>query len=371
MTEITQFGRDDADDVAALFQSVFRDPNRDAPRSLTDYLRQLYLEMPGCDPEIMPLVHRGANGRVNGFVGVTVVRMQHCDRPVRAAICGPLMVNRDDADPMIAPRLLKTFLAGPQDLSFSETTGDASTRMWVGLRGNTMPTYSLDWVRVLKPASFLVDIGTAKVRQLGLMAPAARWIDTRRARRMAKGALRWSGLPSEWPIQGGLHASEIDADRFSELVEPLTSHFPVRPIWQAGQLAAILSDAQVKPATGKLILCQVSKDDASPIGAFAYHVREGGIARVLQVLSRPGLAGPVLDCLMLDAANRGASGLRGRIQPPLLEAMMGRRIWFTHTASSVVHSRDKTLLDACLNGQVFFNGLCGELWNRLNGGSFD
>lgn len=370
MSEIAPFRRDDADDIAALFQSVFRDAKRDAPDSLTRYLRRLYLEMPGSDPQIVPLVHRSASGRINGFVGVTAMQMQCGDRPVRAAIGGSLMVNRDDADAMIAPRLLKAFLAGPQDISFSETTGDAATRMWLGLRGHTMPSYSLEWVRILRAASFLVDIGSTKIRPLGLMAPLARRIDTMRAQRMAPGALKWSGIPSEWPIYGGFTACQVDADRFSALVDPLLAHFPLRPVWGTGQLEAILSDAQLKPAAGKLILCQVSKGGAPPIGLFAYYVREGGIASVLQILAKPGFAGPVLDCLMLDAAARGASGLRGRIQPPLLEAMMGRRIAFTHTTSSVVHSRDQTLVDTCRSGQVFFNGLCGEHWNRLNGGTF-
>jgi len=42
-----------------------------------------------------------------------------------------------------------------------------------------------------------------------------------------------------------------------------------------------------------------------------------------------------------------------------------------HVASTVVHSRDQTIVEACRDGQGFFNGISGEYWSRLIGGSFD
>ena len=119
------------------------------------------------------------------------------------------------------------------------------------------------------------------------------------------------------------------------------------------------------------MLASVSTPGGVPIGAFLYHLRPGGIARVLQILTAPGHAGPVIDCLIGHAAQRGAAGLRGRTQPALLGAMLGRRIAVTHLASTVVHAREQALVDALLAGQGFFNGLAGESWSRLVGGRFE
>lgn len=44
--------------------------------------------------------------------------------------------------------------------------------------------------------------------------------------------------------------------------------------------------------------------------------------------------------------------------------MLGRRIAFTHLASTVVHAREQALVDAFLAGQGFFNGLAGEAQAR-------
>ncbi len=83
---------------------------------------------------------------------------------VRAAICGSLMVEGRDRDPLAGARLLKAFVDGPQDLSFSETANEVSTQLWTRLRGVVLPQYSLDWVRVIRPAGFVVDLAASRVR---------------------------------------------------------------------------------------------------------------------------------------------------------------------------------------------------------------
>ena len=69
MSEIRSLDHADVPAVAGMFQRVFRD-ERTASPALADYMRQLYLHGPGCDPEIRPLVHVNDEGRITGFVGV-------------------------------------------------------------------------------------------------------------------------------------------------------------------------------------------------------------------------------------------------------------------------------------------------------------
>lgn len=371
MSNIRPLTSEDIPAVAGLFQKIFRNSDKGPPQALTAYLRHLYLEAPGCDPEINPLVHVNNAGRISGFVGVNALPMRHNGRSLRAAICGSLMVEDRDSDPMAGARLLKAFLAGPQDLSFSETASEVSAQMWTRLRGLVLPQYSLDWVRVIRPAAFALDLVARRLRPARSLAPLARAFDGRYRGKMTRGELRWSAVPAEASTPGALQVGDIDRESFAELFPLLTRQFAVQPAWTEAQFAHILGDATEKPDYGEPHLAAVKARTGAPVGAFFYHMRPGGIARVLQVLALPGQAVSVLDCLIDHAAARGAAAVNGRTQPALLDAMMGRRIGFVHAASTVIHSRDEELLDAFRHGQGFINGLAGEHWSRLIGGRFE
>lgn len=360
----------DIEAVAALFQEVFRNPATPPPPSLAAYLRWHYLGMPGCDPEIAPLVHAEPDGRVTGFIGLNAQTMDWSGRTVRAGIASALMVSDGAGDKLAGARLVKAALAGPQDITLTETATDVSARMWVGARAALLPQYSLDWIRVLRPGSYLVDLAASRLGAARFLAPLGRGLDRVSGRRAADAGLNWSGLPDGWVGQGGLAATEIDAAAFAALVGPLSEQFALRPAWSEGQLDTLLACARQKPDWGALVLAAANTRGGKPVGAFAYYVRPGQVCRVLQVLALPGQAGPVLDCLLGDALRRGVVALRGRTQPALLEAMLGRRVAFVNEASSLVHSRDERLVEACRGGELFFNGIAGEYWSRLVGGSF-
>ncbi|MGF6176343.1 hypothetical protein [Ensifer sp. 4252] len=371
MSEIRSLEAPDIPAIAGMFQRVFRNDKTPPPTTLTDYMRELYLDAPGCDPEIRPLVHVNAEGRISGFVGVNVLPMTLDGRQLRAAICGSLMVEDRETDPMAGARLLKAFLAGPQDLSFSETASEVSTQMWTRLRGIVLPQYSLDWVRVIRPATFALSVASNRIKLARLANPLAHGLDRVHRKRMARGQQRWSAVPDSGTSQANYTVTDIDKAAFANLLPSLTAQFPLRPNWAEEQLAHILHDAVQKPDQGDAIFASVAARTGAIVGAFVYYARSGGIGRVLQILALPGQAGPVIDGLIDHAAARGVAGLRGRTQPALLEAMLGRRIAFVHVASTVVHARDAGILQAFRNSQAFLNGLAGEHWSRLIGGHFD
>ncbi len=91
----------------------------------------------------------------------------------------------------------------------------------------------------------------------------------------------------------------------------------------------------------------------------------------MQILASPGQEGAVIDRMLDHAARRGLVALRGRTQPALLDAMLGRRFAFLHASSSIVHARDTALMEFFGSGKAFFNGFAGESWARLIGDSFD
>lgn len=370
MSQVRPLQAADIPAVAGLFQRTFRNGRRPPPPALETYLRRLYLEGPVCDPDIASLVHVASEGDISGFVGVNVLPMSHGPRKLRAAICGSLMAEQRTNDPMAGARLLRTFLAGPQEISFSETANALSTQMWTRLRGVALPQYSLDWLRVIRPSAFMLDMASRRIGAARRFDPLARGLDRYLRGRMQENELRWTGVPAIWTSKG-LKVTEIDQAGFAALVEPLTRQFALRPDWSEEQLAHIIAEASRKPDYGEVVFASVSSATGALIGAFLYHAHPGRVARVLQVLAMPGQAGAVIDCLIGDAAERGAAGLRGRTQPALLAAMLGRRVAFTQPASTVVHSRDEELVNAFLSSQGFFNGLAGEHWNRLAGEPFE
>ncbi|WDZ80797.1 hypothetical protein PWG15_23845 (plasmid) [Ensifer adhaerens] len=370
MSEVRSLERADIPAIAGMFQRVFRNDQRTPPPTLAPYMQHLYLDAPGCDPEIRPLVHVNDRGVISGFVGVNVLPMVLNGRRLRAAICGSLMVEDHENDPLAGARILKAFLAGPQDLSFSETASDVSAQMWTRLRGVVLPQYSLDWVRVIRPASFSLSVASSRIKLARLAAPFAQAADSVYRKWMAPGEQRWSAVSATGTNQTGLTTQETDRNGFAAVVDRFIAQFPLRPEWAEGQLDYILGDAEQKPEQGELVYALVTARTGALVGTFAYYAKAGGIGRVLQLLALPGQAGPVIDCLIDHASRRGLPGLRGRTQPALMEAMLGRRIAFLHVASAVLHSRDPAIVQACRDGQGFFNGIAGEHWCRLIAGHF-
>ena len=368
MSEIRALQSSDIPALAGMFQRVFRDPRAPASKSLADYLQHFYLDAPGQSIGIESLVHLNDGGEMTGFVGATGLPMTFEGRQLRAAICGSLMVEGREADPLAGARLLKAFLAGPQDLSFSETASEVSASMWMKLRGVALPQYSLDWLRIIRPAGFFVELGRSRIGAARFLRPLARKTDDVLCRRMGADELRWSGIPSSWNGQGSFKTIEVSAEAFAELFVRLTARFKLRPDFPDDQLAYILQDAKQARAEGEAVFCKVEARTGAVVGAFVYHGDAGRIGRVLQILAIPGQERQVINCLIAHAAERGVVALRGRTQPALLEAMLGRRIAFTHIASSVIHAKDPDILQAFQNGDGFFNGLAGEHWSRLAAG---
>jgi len=89
------------------------------------------------------------------------------------------------------------------------------------------------------------------------------------------------------------------------------------------------------------------------------------------MMAAPGSEGAVIDALIGHAADNGATAVTGRTKPYLMEAMLGRRIGFTNSVSSMINTRDPDILAAISRGDVMLNGLVGEQWSPMIGNRFD
>jgi hypothetical protein len=352
--------------VTMLYQDTFFERRKAPSPSLMACLEDFYLSGPSADPDIPSLVHVDGRGEISGFVGINVVPMVFAGTRLRAAFCGALMVRDRASDPMAGARLLKGFLAGSQDVSLSETANKTSREMSRALKGKALAPYSLEWMKVLRPAAFGCDtaLRNSPLRRFAL--PVARGLD---------GLHQWSGLGRidkdfHRHSQGPLSVRLVDSKAFADVIGPLTSHYDLRLDWTDSQLRSVVAQAFEKPRYGQAIAALVTDTKGYPIGAFLYHLRQGGVGRVLQVLSQPGRESQIIDLMLADADGRGAAGLRGRTQPALLEAMLGKGILFANASSTVVFTRDEAIMGCFRNGQAFVNGLAGESWGPHIGGEF-
>jgi hypothetical protein len=369
MGELRPLAASDLPGVANLFQRIFKNVPPPAPDALVCYLKALFLEAPDQDSEILSQVYLKPDGSVGGFIGALPLPMSLHGTPVRAAVAVCLMVDNHLGNPLVGARLLRAFLAGSQDISLGETASETTVGMWLNLRGIVLPAYSLEWVRIIKPGQFVVELLGNRIPAARALTPLAWPLDAWLRRRMQGRASRWVNVPPSLDLPNNRTCPDLDVDNetLCELVPQFTSTFSLHPRWTQSRLRYILADAEKKTEYGGIVRRVVTMPNGTPIGAFIYHGRPGRIGHVLQVLAANGQAESVIDRLVNHATASGIVALKGRTQPALLPSMMTRRFGFIHSTSSIAYARDPALLKPFLTGDAFFNGLAGEAWTRLIG----
>lgn len=347
--------------VAALFRRTFLPRGRRGSVPLETYLKDVFLDHPWRDAALQPLVYVNGEGAVEGFIGVLPIRLVHQGETVRAASAGSLMVEHAADNPLAGARLMRTFLAGPQDFSVSDSANDVSQRMWEKLGGRTAASYSMEWLRVLRPAGFAAAVLADRRRGLGFLRPLAVPADAV-ATRLARGM-----FAAEPPAEAG---ADVDDATLLDVIPHLTERYAIRPDWDRQSLAWFLAHAGEKERYGPLVRRVVRNRKGAAIGVSLYCVRRRGIAFAVQTLAERGAEDAVIADLLADARRRGAVAVRGRVQPEFADALLRRHAVFVHAASTVVQSRRADLLSVVASGEALLTGLAGESWTRLIGGFF-
>lgn len=369
MSEIRHLAQADMPDVTHLFQQIFRDHTTPPSAALTAYLQYLYIGFAG---ESTPAskVLTDDHGAICGFIGIHCFDYIYNGQTLKAAMVGSLMVENHEQQPMGGARLMRSLLDDDYDLILTETASETTAAMWKKLNAVQLTGYSLDWLRIIRPLGFAVDTAASKVRLFNLFKPLTNWVDGRKRLTMAGNSLRWSATPQNWPAAQALQCSAINAAEFAELYMQFSNSFSCRPQWDEQQLTARLKDAVQKPDYGDAHMVKLTTKTGKAVGLFLYHLQTGKTARVLELLSHPKAASQTIDALVHHAACNGAVAIRGRTQPEMMEAMLGKRIAFTHLASTMVWAKNPDMLQPFMHGQAQLNGLAGEHWSRLTGNSF-
>jgi hypothetical protein len=354
----------DVEGVARLFQKTFRDPRKAAPTSLAAYIEAVFLNHPWQDNDRVSKIIVDADGVVIGFVGVLPQRLQYGDSVIRTSVLGSLMSHEPQRNPLVGARLLRAALHSQQDVAMSESANPLSLKMWEKSGGVTLPLHSLNWARILRPASLpmaLLGERVSLARKATALTAPLDWLAQRLAPQI---------LAIEAPDGPAGEDVEVGADEFASTIPALCARYSIRPVWDASILGWMLEHAATKARYGTMNMRLVRGRGGRIVGGYIYYGKAGGIAFALQLFAEPKFERLVVGNLLSHIAARGFSAVRGRVQPEFLDALVRQHSLLFRRSAAVMHTRNDELRTALLDGSALITGLAAEAWTRLIGDDF-
>jgi hypothetical protein len=358
MTEIRSLTSDDIPAVAKIFQKVFRNPKDAPPPGLIRCMNELFFEHPWRDPQISSKVYITPEGVIGGYIGVIPLRMNLNGRVLRAAAPTTIAVAEPARNPFAGAQLLRTFLNGAQDISVSEPINPIAVGMWEKFGARAATLESMEWVAVLRPASFALVLAQQKFSPFRFLRALGTPLDKLAARDLAKDRHRQN-------IQVEVINRHVPQDDFIPLFLNMADAYDLRPDWDEHSCKWQMDHASGNVKRGPLYRRIVSDQAGKVLGAYVYHAQPGGIAWIVQLLTYPETAAQVVDSLLTQIREAGCVAAKGRTQQRLVEPLLKRRALMFRRHSAIVHARDETLVKAVHEGRAITSGFAGETWTRL------
>jgi hypothetical protein len=353
LDRIREFDSCDIEQVAELHRKLFK-LEIARPEKHHAYFAREFLS--GRSEGLPSLVCESDGGRIVGFLGVAVRRFSFGNRSIRAALSSQFIVKPEVRGRLTGVQLLREFLRGPQDLSFTDEANETSKKIWVALGGSTSTLQGIHWVIPLRPV------------QLACSRYVPRWLTT--AVRGPAGildrlisAFPFSPLRNDrLPFAGEPLSNEVILNGLDEL----TSKCDIRPSYERSSLAALIERAGGK-AQGMLRARLLRGEGNRIAGWYMFCCKPGGLAEVLQIASREDCRQGVVAHLISDAKDHGAIAAVGRLEPGLAEAFANQfSLFFRRQHMMLVHSRCPEVLSAIHSGRAFITRLEGEWCLRFD-----
>jgi len=355
--------REHIPDVVELLSGGGQRRGSGGQAALCRYLEEVYFDNPWYDPELTSLVCEDGSGRLDGFLGVMARPMVlHDGQPVRAAASSNFRVRGAAGEaaprhPFAAIALLKRFFEGPQDLAVANGANRLSKKIWETCGGVSLPLYSLDWLRAIRPARAVLELAAGQrsrplPRGLRLLADAldlaaGNWL-TRRLLPDLGGA--------------GYELHELDAPSVIDALAHARG-FDLKPRYDADSLAWLLEMGRRKAVGGRSRAMAVREQvQQRPVGWFVYYQKRERVGEVLQLVAADGHLETVLRAAIRDAAAQGLALLRGDVDARDLQLYRDTSCLLNTGRWMLVHPRRPGLVETFLCGRALFTGLDGERW---------
>jgi GNAT superfamily N-acetyltransferase len=319
-------------------------------RSFTPVAREVltsqveaFFTNPFYDPEIAPLVY-DLQGEVVGMIGVIPRRVRFQDTLLRCAVSTHFLVAPDHQRSGIGNALFTEFLAGPQDLTYVDYANDQGRRAFEHQAGLAVHLLSLDFFRLLRPATLACSLGLKLKRVLPFVS-ALEFPLARRLRPSAPAFVR--------------HL--LDEVTFAENFEFFARGYALRPEYNQEDARWLFATLENRNYLGQLRRTALRNSRGELLGWYMYLISPRRIAELVHLAATDESANVVFDCLLADAFDDGCAAVRGRMMPRLLPQLATQNTFFRHGAWTMVHSKHKELLDAFHYGQAYMMYLDGEM----------
>jgi GNAT superfamily N-acetyltransferase len=347
----------DLEQVASLYELVARSGSRKAPPRMVQFFQESFFEHPWVDPEIPSLIAEDGDGRIVGFIGSHVRRFCFDGRRVRLGCSGHLVTDPGARNQAVGAFLMRRYLAGPQDVTITDTASAVVRRIWETAGGQTAYTSCIGWVRVFRPWAFVGAYLGHRKRSGAVRAipwPVSGALDPLSVR------LGRARLQVEKP-DGGTEA--LDADTLVDHLAEVTEFVRLYPDYDAAFLEWLFREMALTTTHGSLTRALVRDGKGQAVGWYVYYRKPGGIGQVMQVAARPRLLGQVLDHLFYDAQSSGSAAIQGRLEPRLLEPLASRNV-LLHPSGylALVDAREQEILESIVTGNALLTRMDGEWW---------
>jgi hypothetical protein len=355
MTRIRSLCPDDLVQVLALYRAHLAWPHVADDDELRLAFEQIFLGQPLSDPSIPSLVLEGADGEVLGFIGSLVHRMRFEQRPVRLACSSSLVVSPRARQLGAGGLLLRKYLAGPQDLTITDTAGSATEYMWKRLGGSMNHLGSVNWLYPLHPLRAALGVGLyrqGRPRWLPLARPFCRPLDAMYFRSTAPGGTSDVDNQAEEPLSPQLLIDHLSLG---------SQRFRLRPDYDAESLGMLFDQIGRCRSNGRLVKNLVRDSRGQPLGLYIASLRPSGIYYILHLAAASGNEERLFRHVLRVAKDLDAAAVAGRLEPWLLEILPRRVIMFSRLRY-LVHSRNDAICDAIRSSEALVTGLEGDIW---------
>jgi hypothetical protein len=355
---IRPFEREDAEEVAALYELVMRSGGSVTPPGLAPYFERMFLDQPWADPEIPSLVHLDPRGRIVGFQGSSVRRALFDDRPIRIGCAGQLVAHPDARRRAVGALLVRAYLAGPQDLTITDGATEEMRRMWTLLGGEMAHLSCIGWTRLFRPWRFVGDRllrgGRGENRRARVSTPFLSLLD-----RATVPRAKWFSKPAPPAAIG----EPLTPSILLENLDALGDGIRLRVAYE-GRFLRWLFEELARVTTRGTPVARLVRDrpDGQVLGWYVYYLLPSGSCDVLQVAGRDSDVDAVLDHLLHDAWSNGAAAVEGRLEPRLVDPLAHRHCVMRYSGGALVHSREPEILGALASGRSLLTRLDGEWW---------
>lgn len=352
MSGIRPLVEDDIPAVVSLRRRCFRDSAQASDAALGDYIHTLCFSHPWPRENLPSLVYEGKDGAIAAFLGVLPRPMQYQGERLWMAVSSQFMADPSQSG-LIAIKLLKTFLAGPQDLSMSDLVNDNSRKVWRSLGAQTVYSYSQNWYRPLRPMAYRAaragkndTVSMSLARVLDKLLPA---------------------LPGYRFVideaTAGDCSEPVDAAGLADCQDEMSTLFALQPEYTPANLEWLLARVRDDDEVTDLVTRRVVEKSGLVLGWYIYTLNNDGLADVIQIFASEANMRRVVTSLMQDAFQRGAVALNGRLQPESQRAIAAQPVELARSGPwMMLDSRRPELRQELLAGGAFLSRLEGEWW---------